>query len=125
MFINLTIQEIGPVSSVGHHSAWHSIRDESGDLSFEEICGIYKQASSKERLYLQDFGKDENLIIYIHQGTLRVNLKKTGCSVALGSVNFQSMEILQSLLSVIYNNQQIAGICALDLLFKSKPNKGD
>ena len=76
MFINLTIQEIRPISSVGHGNAWYSIRDESGDLSFEEICGIYKQTSSKERLYLQDFGKDENLIIYIHQGTLRVNLKK-------------------------------------------------
>ena len=118
MFINLTIQEIRPISSVGHGNAWYGIRDESGDLSFEEICGIYKQTSSKERLYLQDFGKDENLIIYIHQGTLRVNLKKTDCLVAFGSVNFQSMEILQNLLSVIYDNPSIGGINALDLLFK-------
>ena len=118
MFINLTIQEIGPISSVGHNSAWYDIRDESGDLSFEEICDFYKRTSSKQRLYLQDFGKDKNLIIYIYQGTLRVNLKKTGCSVAFGSVNFQSMEILQNLLSVIYDNPSIGGINALVLLFK-------
>lgn len=118
MFINLTIQEIGPISGVGIHKAWYNVRDNSGYLSFEEICDFYKRTSSKQRLYLQDFGKDKNLIIYIYQGTLRVNLKKTGYSVAFGSINFQSMEILQSLLSVIYDNPSIGGINALDLLFK-------
>ena len=48
MFINLTIQEIGPISNVGIHRAWYDVRDNSGYLSFEEICDFYKRTSSKQ-----------------------------------------------------------------------------
>lgn len=91
------------------------IKDYRSDVSsFKEICDIYKQTSSKQRVYLEKFGKEENLLVIIFQGKLRV-LAQAG-KIPVGSVNFQSMEILQSLLPVIYSNVKIGNINALDLL---------
>ena len=87
--------------------------------TFKDACDIYKQTSSKQRVCLEKFGKEKNLAITIFQGKLVVLKGTTPAeSEVFGSINFQSLEILQNLLSVIYNNPNIGGVNALDLLLK-------
>ena len=87
--------------------------------TFKVACDIYKQTNSKQRVCLEKFGKEKNLGISIFQGKLVVFKGTTPAETeVIGSVNFQSLEILQNLLSVIYDNPNIGGVSALDLLLK-------
>lgn len=111
---DLMIQEQLSLSS---DNKWLIKDYRSNVSSFKEVCDIYKQTSSKQRVCLEKFGKEENLGISIFQGKLVVFKGITPAETeVIGSVNFQSLEILQSLLSVIYDNPSIGAVNALDLL---------